>query len=96
MPRRTPPHWAPWRNTEENRLRELYPTAPKADILSEFPGRAWTAICQRARSLGIKRLECMPRTEILHPVVGALLAGGLFLSGQIKGVSSKVTGGRLR
>ena len=34
-----------------------------------------------------------------HPiawVVGALLAGGLFLSGQIKSVSGKVTGGRLR
>ena len=33
-----------------------------------------------------------------HPwawVVGALLTGGLFLSGQIKSVGSKVSGGRL-
>lgn len=71
--RRSPEHWVSWKVREENALRRLYPSASKADICEEFPGRTWASIRRHAALLGIERLESMPRNENIHPVVDALI-----------------------
>lgn len=36
-------------------LRELYPIAPKAEIISHIPNHTWSALSSRARLMGLRR-----------------------------------------
>ena len=46
----------PWNDERDvPRLRRLYPTGTKAEILAAFPNRSWGAICAKARSRHIYR-----------------------------------------
>ena len=39
-------------------LKEKYPSASEAEIMSALPGRSWTAVCKYARStLGLHRTQ---------------------------------------
>lgn len=46
------PFWTP---AEDAKLRELYPSAPREEVLAALPGRAWTGAVQRACKLDILR-----------------------------------------
>lgn len=53
-------YWRPlqndWTKLSERRLRELWPSASKADLLDAIPGHSWSALAHRAHKLGIRRI----------------------------------------
>ena len=51
----TKPRAPEWDPNELFKLHRLYPKATKQELLSALPGRAWTAICRRARADGYRR-----------------------------------------
>jgi hypothetical protein len=46
---------SPWSEQDDQILRDLYPTADRADLLQRFPNRSWTAIRLRAYDIGLRR-----------------------------------------
>lgn len=44
-----------WTDKEHDLLRELYPRAPKEDVLAALPGRTWSGIKVKATHLKVKR-----------------------------------------
>lgn len=44
-----------WSEKEDNKLREIFETSPKAEIIPHFKGRNWLSISRRAIRLGLKR-----------------------------------------
>ena len=49
-------HWQRYLKSEEELLRELYPNAPKEDIIKALPGRTWIALRRKAEKMGLKRV----------------------------------------
>lgn len=50
-----PPIW-PWTEEDRQKLKDLYPQAPKKYILSKIKHRSWHAIQKEASRLKIKRI----------------------------------------
>lgn len=46
---------AAWNSAEHKRLREMWPSAPRAAVLAAFPGRNWGSIAAKAGKRGIRR-----------------------------------------
>jgi DNA invertase Pin-like site-specific DNA recombinase len=46
---------SPWSEQEDQILRDIYPTADRADLLQRFPTRSWQAIRLRAYDIGLRR-----------------------------------------
>ena len=46
---------APWTDAENDALTRLYPTALRATVEAELPGRSWNAMGLQAGVLGIQR-----------------------------------------
>lgn len=49
-----------WRASEISKLRRIYPYAPQAIVLSEFPGISWDAIRMAAKYHGVQRRTKRP------------------------------------
>ena len=50
-----------WTNHEIKKLRELYPTASRADLKSAFPHRTYGGVRAKAHAMGIFRSERPPQ-----------------------------------
>jgi hypothetical protein len=46
---------ASWTTSEEAKLRELWPASTKVNLLSALSRHSWSAICNRAQVLGVRR-----------------------------------------
>jgi len=46
-----------WSDEEKNKLKELYASAPRADILKALSGRSWDGIRRVAVNMGLSRLQ---------------------------------------
>jgi hypothetical protein len=44
-----------WKTTEIAKLKRLYPSATRTDLLSDFPHRTWQAIEDQAEHIGLRR-----------------------------------------
>lgn len=44
-----------WTESENALIRDLFPSAPRENILAKMPRRSWSAIMQQARKLNIRR-----------------------------------------
>jgi hypothetical protein len=44
-----------WTERENAFIRDLFPCAPREDLLASMPRRSWSAIMQQARKLNIRR-----------------------------------------
>jgi diadenosine tetraphosphatase ApaH/serine/threonine PP2A family protein phosphatase len=53
----TKPKAPEWDENELPRLRRLYPSGKREDVLAAFPGRSWRAISAKANSRGIYRAK---------------------------------------
>ena len=63
----TKPRAPDWDHYNEiPRLRRLYPTATRAEILEAFPGRTWAAIANQANARGIYQVKASPRPTGSH------------------------------
>lgn len=57
----TRPRGRPWSDPNELwRLRKVYPTGTKAEVLSAFPGRSYAAISKAANARGVYRIPPPP------------------------------------
>lgn len=61
-----------WTNHEETKVRKLYPSASRDEIVAAIPRHAWQSIRVRARSLGVYRVY--PETRPIHPLIAQLVA----------------------
>jgi DNA-binding transcriptional regulator YiaG len=53
-----------WTDAEVEKLLAVLPTAKrKSDLTAHFPGRTWSAIVQKSRTLGLRRREWWTRAE---------------------------------
>jgi hypothetical protein len=48
----------PWKTTDLPKLKKLFRSAPRADLLSAYPGRTWSAIRHQAHANGFRRAIC--------------------------------------
>lgn len=60
---RTYRHYVTWNEKEEESLRQLWPLAPKAEILSVLNGHSWIGIMSRAEQLKIRRVTHQGETH---------------------------------
>ncbi|MER9091529.1 hypothetical protein NKI34_10425 [Mesorhizobium sp. M0700] len=57
-----------WTTADRARLRQLFPTVTKAELLEAFPGRTYVSIQVYAYQMGLKRPRT-PYRKTSHPIV---------------------------
>ena len=90
----TKPRARPWDvENDKPKMRRLYPSGSKSELLAAFPGRSWPAICSIARKWRIyRRRPVMKRDD---PVVQSIVRRAAQQNISVKELTEMAGGGSL-
>lgn len=84
-----------WTITEDNTLREIWPTATREELYNAFPSRTWSAIRHNAQRLGVRRInrsgwiDGTLNERELQVLIGGLLGDGCLRICGKRGVNAR-------